>query len=295
VKLGVCIPLVNPTATADFVRRVGTVSEQLGFESLWVGEHVVLFDEHDSSYESAPGEDKTDAELESEQVELEPFTSLAYLAACTTTIRLGTGVCVLPQRNPVYAAKEAANVDWLSGGRLDFGVGLGWLAEEYQAVGASFARRGARLESYLEVVRTCWNDEVSEYRDEFYELPACRFYPKPLQDPHPAIVLGGNTEATFRRLARGAQGWYALSLSPEQIAPRLELLDAALADEGRTRAEIQIRACPWPDPYDEATIEGYAELGLDEVVLMEFPNTPDEAEATLEQLMGRFGPVVQAR
>jgi probable F420-dependent oxidoreductase len=289
VKLGVCIPLVNPTATAEFVRRVGTVAEQLGFASLWVGEHVVLFDDHDSTYESAPGEDKTDAELESEQVELEPFTSLAYLAACTETIRLGTGVCVLPQRNPVYAAKEAANVDWLSGGRFEFGVGLGWLAEEYQAVGATFARRGARLESYLEVVSTCWNDEVSEHHDEFYDLPACRFYPKPLQDPHPPIVLGGNTDATLRRVARGAQGWYALSLSPEQLAPRIELLERELSRTGRARTDITIRACPWPDPYDERTISAYAELGLDEVVLMEFPATPDEAEATLVMMMARFG------
>ena len=147
MKLGLCIPLVAPYASPEYIRTLGVTAESLGFSSLWVGEHVVLFDEYASAYPLAE-DGKMPGDIE-DNVELEPFSSLAWLAAHTSRIRLGTGVCVLPQRNPVYTAKEAANVDWLSGGRLNLGIGVGWLAEEYGALGAPFERRGARCRSYV--------------------------------------------------------------------------------------------------------------------------------------------------
>ena len=171
MHIGLFAPLGSPIANGEFVTTLGTAADERGFHSLWVAEHVVLFDDYGSQYPYAAN-GKIPAPPESGL--LEPFTTLSFLAACTSRIRLGTGICLLPQRNPVYTAKEAANVDFLSGGRLDLGLGVGWLAEEFGVVNVPFERRGARTRSYIEVMRTLWQDEVSEYKDEFYDLPPCR-------------------------------------------------------------------------------------------------------------------------
>jgi probable F420-dependent oxidoreductase len=285
MRLGLCVPLVNPVATPEYLRALATHAEALGFHSLWAGEHVVLFDDYQSRYPLA-----ADGRMPGDvvgNIELEPFTSLTFLAAHTRRIRLGTGVCVLPQRNPVYAAKEAANVDWLSNGRLNFGVGVGWLAEEYRALGVPFARRGARCGSYLEVVKRLWCDPVSVYHDEFYDLPPCRFYPKPVQQPYPPIILGGDSEATFARVAEQGQGWYALGLNPEEVRARMPTLEGALRGRGRTRADINIYVCPYPHACDLRMLDAYAALGVDEVVLLEFPASVAELEDRLGNIAAR--------
>ena len=223
MKLGVFCPLSSPAADAAYVRAFGEAAEGAGFDSLWVAEHVVLFDEYGSKYPYSP-----DGRLPARPTSgvLEPLTSLAYLAAVTSRIRLGTGILLVPQRNPVYTAKEAANIDWLSGGRLDLGVGVGWLAEEFRAVGVPWPRRGERTRSYLEVMRRLWCDEVSEYKDEFYELPACRQFPKPVQKPHVPIHFGGESDAALQRTADIGQGWYGFNLEPDGVAERLTRLGA---------------------------------------------------------------------
>ena len=286
MKLGLCIPLVAPYAVPEYIRTLGVTAESAGFSSLWVGEHVVLFDEYESAYPLAE-DGKMPGDIE-DNVELEPFSTLAYLAAHTSRIRIGTGVCVLPQRNPVYTAKEAANVDWLSGGRLNLGIGVGWLAEEYGALGVSFERRGARCTSYIEVLKRLWCDTVSEYEDEFYSLPACRFYPKPVQKPHPPIIVGGNSDAALRRAAELGQGWYALGLSPEQLAPRIEKLEALLARRNRPGDTVAVFASPYPHEYDREMVRQYKELGVDELVLLDFAPTVNELESLLKNLAGEY-------
>lgn len=286
MKLGLCIPLVAPYATPEYIRTLGVTAESLGFSSLWVGEHVVLFDEYESAYPLAE-DGKMPGDIE-DNVELEPFSSLAWLAAHTSRIRLGTGVCVLPQRNPVYTAKEAANVDWLSGGRLNLGIGVGWLAEEYGALNASFERRGARCRSYIEVMKRLWCDTVSGYEDEFYTLPACRFYPKPVQKPHPPVIIGGNSDAALRRAAQQGQGWYALGLDPEQLAPRIEKLQTFLTENNRTGDAVSIFACPYPHEYGHEMIRQYHELGVDEVILLDFATDAGELERLLNNLAQEY-------
>ena len=292
MKLGLCIPLVAPYATPDYIRTLGVTAESLGFSSLWVGEHVVLFDEYESAYPLAE-DGKMPGDVE-DNVELEPFSSLTWLAAHTSRIRLGTGVCVLPQRNPVYTAKEAANVDWLSGGRLNLGIGVGWLAEEYGALGAPFERRGARCRSYVEVMKRLWCDTVSEYEDEFYSLPACRFYPKPVQKPHPPIIIGGNSDAALSRTAEQGQGWYALGLSPEQLAPRIEKLEALLIQNNRPRNAVSVFACPYPHEYNHEMIRQYRELGVDELILLDFAPAAGELEDLLKNLAAEYMRFVSA-
>jgi probable F420-dependent oxidoreductase len=215
---------------------------------------------------------------------LEPFGTLSFLAAVTSRIRLGTGICLVPQRNPVYTAKEVANLDWLSGGRVDFGIGVGWLAEEYKAVAADFDRRGARCYSYIEVMKSLWCDEISEYKDDFYELPACRQYPKPVQTPHPPLYFGGESDAALRRVARVGQGWYGFNLEPDEFAGRLERLDQLLEQTGRARSDIDVSLSPSLKRCDLDKVKRYRDAGADQVILFAAALDEDRMRATLDQL-----------
>jgi probable F420-dependent oxidoreductase len=272
MRVGLFVPLANPVSTPQLIRNLGSHAEERGFASLWVAEHVVLFDQYDSRYPYAE-DGKIPAGGESGI--LEPFTALSFLAACTSRIRLGTGICLVPQRNPVYTAKEVASVDWLSGGRIDFGVGIGWLAEEFAAVAAAFERRNERCREYLEVMRTLWCDPVSEHHGEFYDLPACRQYPKPVQRPHPPIVFGGETNAALRRVADLGQGWYGFNLRPEQVPERLRFLEKLLAERGRSRTQIDVSVCPYLQRTGADDVKRYEDAGVDQLIMVAFAR--DEA------------------
>ncbi len=279
MKIGLFVPLAGPSATPSYVETLATEAEGHGFDSLWVAEHVVLFDDYGSRY---PYADDGRIPAPPENGMLEPFTSLAFLAAVTERIRLGTGICLVPQRNPVYTAKEAANVDWVSGGRLDFGVGVGWLAEEFGAVAVPFERRGARCRSYLEVIRRLWCDPISEYKDEFYELPACRQYPKPVQKPHPPIHFGGESDAALRRVADLGQGWYGFNLDPEELAPRRERLGQLLEERGRSLDDIELSVSPYLKGADADKLARYRDVGADQVIVSAFAPDTASIRSTLE-------------
>jgi len=281
---------VNPFATPEVIAAVGQACEERSVDSIWVPEHVVLFDEYASRYPySADG--KIPAGGKSGI--LEPFGALTYLAACTSRIRLGTGICLVPQRNPVYTAKEAASVDWLSGGRLDLGVGVGWLEEEFRAVGVPFARRGERTVSYLEVMKRLWCDDVSEYKDEFYELPACRQYPKPVQQPHPPIHFGGESDAALRRVAQIGQGWYGFNLEPDELAERLRTLDRLLAERGRKRADVLVTVSPYLREMTPQKLEAYRRAGAQQLILFAFARDAAGARSTLAKLAEQYLPTAR--
>jgi probable F420-dependent oxidoreductase len=265
MKFGIFAPLANPFATGDYLQALGTAAEQRGFDSIWVAEHVVLFDEYVSRY---PYANDGRIPVRPESGILDPFAALSYLAAVTTNIRLGTGICLVPQRNPVYTAKEVATVDWLSGGRFDLGIGVGWLAEEFGALGVPWDRRGSRCRAYIDVMKTLWADPVSQYSGEFYELAPTRQYPKPMQQPHPPIHFGGESDAALRRVADVGQGWYGFGLLPEQLKERMERLDQLLERRGRRRTDIEISICPYMTPATPELVAGYKEAGVDRVILV---------------------------
>jgi probable F420-dependent oxidoreductase len=267
MKVGAFVPVGTLNANPDFAGALGPALEERGFESLWVAEHVVLFDDYESQYPYAdngrfPG--GGDSGL------LEPLTALAYVAATTTRLRLGTGICLVGQRNPVYTAKQVADVDVLSGGRVDFGVGIGWLREEFEAVAMPFDHRGARSDEHLEVMKRLWTEETSSYDGRYYQLPACRMYPKPVQSPHPPIHVGGESDAALRRTARLGQGWFGFNRQPEEVPEAMERLDRALAAEARVRSEIEVSVCPYFKGTDADGIKRYADLGVDRVILLVF-------------------------
>jgi len=281
MDVGLFVPLGSANATPEVMRAVGQEAEERGFESLWVAEHVVLFDEYDSAYPYDPS-GRFPAGGDAGMVE--PFTALTYLAAVTERIRLGTGICLVPQRNPVYTAKAVTDVDALSAGRVDFGVGVGWLREEFEALGVPFERRGRRTDEYLAAMRSLWCDEVSEFHGELYDLRPCRMYPKPVQRPHPPIHVGGESDAALRRVARLGQGWFTFGRLPEDLPPALERLDAALAAEGRTRADITLSVSPYMHPVTPESVGRYAELGVDRLVVLCLAFTVDMLRTQLDLL-----------
>jgi probable F420-dependent oxidoreductase len=281
MKIGLFAPLGNPYATPEFVTAMATGAEERGFHSVWVAEHVVLFDDYASKYPYA-ADGKIPAGGESGI--LEPFTALAFMAAVTSRIRLGTGICLVPQRNPVYTAKEVTGVDWLSNGRLDFGIGVGWLKEEFDACNVDFARRGDRTREYIEVMKRLWQDPVSEHHGEFYDMPALRQYPKPVQQPHPPIHIGGESDAALRRVADFGQGWYGFNRLPDEVPEALGRLDKFLADAGRTRDEIEISICPYLKGSGTDLVKQYEDAGVDQVIFLTFAFDIDGLQSTLDSL-----------
>ena len=281
MKFGLFAALGAPPATPKGLAELGRQAEERGYESLWMAEHVVNFDDYAHEYPYADDgafPAPPDAGLP------EPLGGLAYLAGVTERIRLGTGICLLPQRNPVYTAKEVANVDWLSNGRVDFGIGVGWQREEFEAVGVPFERRGARTDDYIAVLKTLWTDEVSSFTGEFYDLPDCRMYPKPVQSPHPPIHVGGESASAMRRVARHGDGWYTFNRTPENLAGALDELDTVLAAEGRSRDDVTVSTCPYMHGITPEMVEGFAALGVDRVIALFIGGDVGDVEAQLDGL-----------
>ena len=281
MRVELWIPTVSPISTPELLSLIGREAEERGFSCLWVGEHVVLFEEYASSY---PYADDGRIPAPPGSGLLEPLNTLAFLAAHTTTVRLGTAMVLLPQRNPVYTAKEVATLDWLTNGRVDLGIGVGWLEEEFRAVNVSWPQRGRRTDEYLEVLHTLWTDETSSYEGEFYSLNPCQMFPKPLQDPLP-IHIGGESDAALKRVARAGNGWHTFNRTPEDLAEPLGKLDGLLAGQGRSRSEITITVCPYFQTLDADIAERYAEAGAHAVAALLIPMDEDSVRTQLDGLL----------
>lgn len=289
MDIGLFAPIASANAGSDFVRTLGREAEARGFSSIWVPEHVVLFDEDD--YESDYPYDPSGTFPGGEDTGLlEPFTALTYLAAVTDRIRLGTSICLIPQRNPVYTAKVVADLDVLSGGRVDFGVGVGWLREEFDVLNVPFARRGQRADEYLQIMALLWSDGKASFEGETYTLPPVTLHPKPVQRPHPPVHVGGESDAALRRVARFGQGWFTFNRPPAEMGEALERLDAALAAEGRRRSDDDFRltVCPYLHPVQPADLGAYADAGVDELVVTCLAFSTDDLGPALDGLVAQF-------
>lgn len=281
MELGLFAVTASPIAGPIWLDTLAREAEARQVSSIWVPEHVVLFDDYSSHYPySAEGKLPTPPG----SGVLEPFTTLSYLAARTSTVRLGTGICLLAQRNPVYAAKEVATLDWLSGGRFEFGIGVGWLEEEYAAVGVPWARRGDRTDEYVRLMRVLWCDDPSSYEGSFHSLPPCNMHPKPVQQPHPPLHFGGESDRALRRVARFGNGWYSFNRLPDDVGEGVSRLERALEVEGRTRADVQVTVCPYFNGCTPELIEQYAQEGIDRVIALLLAFTPDDIPRALDDL-----------
>jgi len=269
LKVGLFTPLVTPQANRRYLITLGDRSEQLGFHSLWFGEHVVTFDENRSPYPYSS--DGKMPKVGEDSGLPEQFTTLAFLAARTERIRLGTGISILPIRNPLLTAKEAGSLDWLTEGRFDFGVGLGWSEDEYEALGVPWRGRGRRCSDYLSLISKLWNEPVTSHDSEFYRVSRARMNPLPTERPEVhggriPVYVGGDNPAAFRRVAEFGHGWYAFALTPEEVADRLAQLEPLLQEQGRDPASLDVIVCPYFLPCDQTTVGRYREAGADQVL-----------------------------
>lgn len=280
MDIGLNLPVVNPAATPALLRELAVRAEQLGFAELYLGEHVVLFDDPADAYRQS---DDGKAFFASMANLPDPIQTLTWLAATTERIRLATGVALLPQRNPVYTAKHVATLDWLSGGRFDFGIGVGWSTDEFAACGVPFEHRGDRCREYVAVLKSLWCDPISSHSSTYYELAPCRQHPKPVQQPHPPLWFGGFGDATFRRVADLGQGYYGFDQTPDEIgAVRRRIAELAQA-RGRSIDDITIAHGVYnklPSALDQ--LDEYAAAGVDQFVVSLLGTTADELRAQLE-------------
>lgn len=240
------------------------LAERLGFESLWVGEHILTPVALDAAYPGANGEPP----FAPDSRFTEPFATLAHLAAVTSRVRVGTGVAILPLHPPLALARAIATVDVLSGGRLSVGLGVGWMREEFDAVGQDFRTRGKRLDEMLEILDALFTQERPSHGGRFYTLPEMGFEPKPVQRPRPPMLVGGDSEAALRRAARAGDGWYDGQQTPAQVAEIVERLRELRAEYGRPADEhFEITVITgWGKGFDAEQVAGYAEAGVHRVV-----------------------------
>ncbi len=284
MKIGTFATFMSPLATAQMIEDFGTSAESVGLDSIWMGEHVVLFDQMEFPYPGSP-----DGRIPVPQGGglLDTVATFGLLAGTTKNLRLGTGITLLPQRNPIYTAKEFATLDWLSDGRIDFGIGVGWCKEEVIACGYRWEDRGARCDEFLELLQMLWTEPLSSYEGKHFTLQECRMDPKPVQKPHIPIIVGGHSPAALRRTARFGNGWYGFGIDPRATGSMLKRLDQALAARNRSRENLEIIITP-PFTVPEDMVREYRDLGVDRLVVQlggQRPESISKRFAELEKLV----------
>jgi len=286
MEIGLNLPVSNPAVTPEILREIAVAAEAKGFAELYLGEHVVLFDAPADDY---PSSEDGEAFFPASAPLPDPLVTHAFVAACTTRIRLATGVMLLPQRNPVYTAKHVATLDWLSGGRFDCTVGIGWSSEEFAACGVPWEQRGARAEDYVGVMRSLWRDPVSSFEGRFYSLKPCRQYPKPVQRPHPPLWFGGWSDAALSRTARLGDGWYGFDMAADAAAAAIVRLRAFVADEGRPADTVKISFGGYSvQPSSIAELRPYRDAGVAQFVFTPTETEPRRIVEQLDFLAGEF-------
>jgi probable F420-dependent oxidoreductase len=286
MKVGYFSVGVGPTTNPQWLRTAATTAERLGFATIWAPEHVVLVEKYASKYPYSSGElpGPPNAAI------ADPFATLAYVAACTNNIRLATGICIVPEHNPLVLAKTIATVDRLSGGRLILGVGIGWLAEEFEALGIPFERRAQRTREYIDVMRKLWTEERSSHRGEFVNITNVFSYPKPANATGVPVWFGGESGPALKRIAEYGDGWLGFKLSPDGAAAKIRRIEELLKTAGRKRSDVYLAVSPYTDPIKPDDIKRYRDAGAEELALLITERTPTEKDlvASLEKMARDF-------
>ena len=261
MKVGV-IPVNIGVQSADQVVQTAQFVESLGYESVWTFEHVVVPVNYESKY---PYNKSGNMGAAPETNFVDPLIALAAVAASTKTLRLATGVNILSQVNPIYMAKQAASLDFMSNGRFMLGVGIGWLREEFEALGVPFEHRGARFDDYVAGMRKIWSGEVVEHESDFISWKGFKSYPLPVQNPFP-VVMGGVKGKIFKRTAQLGNGWFAPTGDPAELKGHMENLKIECDAIDRDLSEIEI-TCMWPGIGGKDFLGELADAGVSRVVV----------------------------
>lgn len=248
MKVGVVPVNTGGYLAPGFLGRFSRLLEELGYESVWTFEHVIIPDDYDSVYPYNP---KGKLTVSGSDRFVDPLIALSWAAATTERLRLGTGVNILTQVNPLYLAKQASSIDHLSGGRLMLGLGVGWLKEEFDALGVPFEDRGARADEYIDAMRAAWTGETVELRGRFVDWHGWKMQPTPAQQasgpdgggrPGVPVVVGGTSAAAIRRVVARGDGWYVIHRDLEHFAELMGKLRAECERQGRDPASLELTA-----------------------------------------------------
>jgi probable F420-dependent oxidoreductase len=286
MKVGYFAVGIGPAVEPDRIKTIAVNAERLGFSSIWAPEHVVLLERYASKYPYSTGEFPmpTDTPIN------DPFTTLSYVAACTNTIKLGTGICLVPEHNPLVLAKTVATLDRLSSGRFVLGVGIGWLAEEFQAIGVSWERRAQRTREYIEVMRKLWREPKSSHRGEFVSFQGVQSFPKPANGVSVPVWFGGESGPALRRTAEYGDGWLGFNLLPDEAAAKIKRIEELLKSAGRKRSDIYLAVSPAAKPIKPDDLRRYRDAGAEEVALLTLTAQASERDqvSAMEQMAREY-------
>ncbi len=288
MKFGMMFANTGPFATLEGLTELAQAAEGAGFESIWTVEHVIWPADYASSYPydasgKMPG--RSDTPLP------DPLIWLAFVAARTSTIRLATGILILPERNPVVLAKEIGTLDTLSGGRFELGIGVGWLREEFDAIGVPWERRGARTDEYVGAMQALWSGDEVSFDGEFVSFANVSSNPKPVQ-PELPITVGGHSAAAARRAGRLGHGFFPGTGTPAELAELFDITRQTAADAGRDPEAITLMAGHaglfGDDPVGAA--EELASVGVTRTIIPAFlctrPTIAEGVEAIAARIVG---------
>ncbi len=266
MKIGIALPIFGKYAGREEIMEAALAAEALGYDSIWVSDHVVVPDSHNVFGD----------------VFFDPLISLGFIASATSRIELGTSVIVLPYRNPLVLAKSVSSLDALSGGRVVLGVGSGWLKGEFDALGVDFARRGQMTDEYIEIMKELWTSDSPSHEGEYFSFTGIRFEPKPVRKPHPPVWVGGESRRSIERAVTHGDGWHPVGLGPGELAAKAREVRSLLPDEKRESFVISLRRNVeinegrefGPEETLRGTpgkirdgIEAYREAGVDHLIL----------------------------
>lgn len=289
MRVGICCAGVGKEAGGDFVRRSAIAAERAGFSTFWTGEHVVLFGAYPESRYPYAGDYGTDVPVPDPRMPIvDPVVTMTWVAAVTTRIEVGSGIMILPQRNPVVLAKELATLDSYCGGRVVLGAGIGWCKEEYDAVGADWKGRGKRMDEHLAVLRTLWRDDAAAFAGETISFSDAYLYPRP-RDNHVPILIGGESDLALKRVARAGDGWLAFKLPVEDAAARVARLKQLTREQGRDPEKLRIITAAFTSTSDD-DLKRYRDAGITEFNLVTSGELPldDGLDAAMADLGRRF-------
>ncbi|HEY2079657.1 MAG TPA: LLM class F420-dependent oxidoreductase [Streptosporangiaceae bacterium] len=284
IRVGLHVLGVGSGSKPDVLSAVAGSADQLGFATLWCGEHVVMVDEPGSRY---PYADDGKIAVAPDADWLDPLLALTFAAAFTSRITLATGILLLPEHSPLLVAKQAATLDLLSGGRFSLGIGIGWSADEFAALGVPFTRRSARTAEYVAAIRQVWADDVASFRGDFACFESVRVNPKPVHDRRLPVIIGGTTDAALGRVAEYGDGWYGFNLEAAAVPDRLRVLADLCSRYGRQLRDLSIAVSvpnAGPDALPALAAAGVTEL----VVVASPPAAPDAAADWVSELASEW-------
>jgi probable F420-dependent oxidoreductase len=285
MKIGIFIGIAAG-ARPDSMATIAQHAERLNFGTLWAGEHVVVFDSYESKY---PYTDNGEMPLVRDANFLDPIVALTYAAAVTKNIHLATGICLVPEHNPIVLAKQIASLDYLSGGRFALGIGIGWSQEEFHALGVPFERRAQRTNEYLEAMRKLWGDDRASFAGEFVRFEQARMNPKPLAKERMPIYFGGESLPALKRVAKYGTGWFGSNLGPLETAEKLAKLRELMKANGRGSDHLRVMMSPGIPHFSPTNLAKYHEAGVDELVIfLNYSAKQDENIGKLEHLAKRW-------